>query len=118
MAVAVVMATILFFAALKIGQVNSVPPLWHKVEHFLYYGAMTLLLAVGYGPRLFWLAPITISLVGALDEWHQYYIPNRNSSVYDWMVDTAGALLAIYVYMKIMEKRRKSAGSGARTIRP
>ena len=113
MAAAVFMATFLFVAALKIGKVKSVPPLWHKVEHFLYYGAMTVLVAVAYGRRYVWLAPLTISIVGALDEWHQYYIPNRNSSVYDWMVDTVGALLAIYVYVKIMEKRRNAIAPGA-----
>lgn len=94
------MAATLFFGAHEIGKVNSVPHLFHKVEHFLYYGSMAFLLARGLGRRWFWIALLAVPLVGALDEWHQLYVPGRNSSVVDWMIDVAGAVVAVYVYWR------------------
>lgn len=34
------------------------------------------------------------SLWGASDEYHQSFVPGRDSSAYDWCADTMGALLA------------------------
>ncbi len=33
------------------------------------------------------------SLYGISDEWHQSFVPGRDSSIGDWLADTAGALL-------------------------
>lgn len=94
------MAATLFFGAHEIAKVNAVPHLLHQVEHFLYYGGMAFLLAHGLGRRWFWIALLAVLLAGALDEWHQLYVPGRNSSVRDWMVDAAGAIVAVYVYSR------------------
>jgi VanZ family protein len=91
------MAAVLFVGAKGIGQVNSVPTLAHKVEHFVYYGGMAALLAYALGRRRMWIALLVVPLIGALDEWHQLGVPGRNGSVLDWMVDVAGALVAVYV---------------------
>ena len=99
-AAAFFMAVTLFFGALEIGKINSVPHLLHRVEHFLYYGSMAFLLARGLGRRSFWIALLAVPLVGALDEWHQLYVPGRNSSVADWMVDALGTVFAVYVYYR------------------
>jgi VanZ family protein len=64
---------------------------WDKVAHFLYYGVMALLLAHGLGRRWWWIALFAVPLVGALDEWHQAAVPGRESSVFDWLADLAGA---------------------------
>ena len=99
-AAAFLMATILFFGAHEIGKVNSVPHWFHKVEHFLYYGSMAFLLARGLGRRWFWIALLAVPLVGALDEWHQLYVPGRDASVYDWVADGAGTLAFVYAYWR------------------
>ena len=92
------MAAPLFIEAQKIGQVNTLPHLMHKVEHFLYYGTMAFLLARGLGRRWFWLALLIVPLIGALDEWHQFYIPGRNSSAWDFLTDAVGAGVAVCGY--------------------
>lgn len=99
-AAALLMAAILFFGANEIGKLNTVPHLVHKVEHFFYYGIMAFLLARGFGPRWWWTALLAVPLIGALDEWHQLYVPGRNSSVYDWMTDVIGTLFFTYVYFR------------------
>ncbi|HEX7953026.1 MAG TPA: VanZ family protein [Burkholderiales bacterium] len=106
-AAAFFMAALLFVGASEIGEVNKVPHLIHLVEHFLYYGFMALLLALGLGRRWFWLALLVVPLVGALDEWHQFYVPGRGSSAWDWLTDVAGAGVAVYVYRRWAAKRER-----------
>jgi VanZ family protein len=97
-AAAFFMAAVLFLGAKEIGKVNTLPPYVHKVEHFLYYGIMALLLAHGLGKRWFWIALLAVPLVGALDEWHQFYVPGRGSSAWDWLTDLVGAGVAVFAY--------------------
>lgn len=100
-AAAFFMAATLFIGAHEIGRLNTVPHLFHKVEHFFYYGAMALLFARGLGPRWFWMALLVVPLIGALDEWHQLYIPGRNGSVYDWLADVFGTVVFVYAYVRL-----------------
>jgi len=96
-AAAIFMAAVLLLAAQGIGKVNAVPPIAHKLEHFLYYGGMAALLAYGVGRRRLWIPLLVVPLVGVLDEWHQFFTPGRNSSALDWTIDLAGILVAVYV---------------------
>ena len=75
--------------------------------HFLVYAILGLLVARAQNvvPRRFaQLAAIVIgvSLFGAMDEWHQGFIPGRFPDVRDWMADTVGGI----------------AGATAFTLRP
>jgi len=46
------------------------------------------------------------------DELHQYFVPGRNASLADCLIDTAGALLGLWVLSKVMAGvRRKPTGS-------
>lgn len=38
-----------------------------------------------------WQALLLASLYGAVDEWHQSWVPGRSSDSWDWLADTAGA---------------------------
>lgn len=35
------------------------------------------------------------SLYGAVDEWHQSWVPGRSADAWDWLADTAGASLVL-----------------------
>ena len=117
-AAALFMAATLFLAAHDIGKVNSVPPLGHKVEHFLYYGAMAFLIASGLGRRWFWIALLFVPLVGALDEWHQFYVPGRNASAIDWLVDTVGTGVAVWGYWRWIRRRAPNGEIGSQMVDP
>ncbi len=41
------------------------------------------------------------SIYGISDEWHQFYVPGRSASVWDWLADTLGAFLAVKVIQKL-----------------
>jgi VanZ family protein len=50
-----------------------------------------------------------VSLLGAVDEWHQSFIPGRSMSLPDWVADTAGAtvgVLAIRLLPFLTPRRR------------
>lgn len=72
-----------------------------KVAHTLEYGGLGVL--VYRAARDTWprtpalrralVTVLAISLLGALDEKFQSFIPGRDSTPYDWMADTFGATL-------------------------
>ncbi len=51
------------------------------------------------------LAVIATSLYGASDEWHQAFVPMRESSIRDWYADVIGAALGS-VISKVLRPRR------------
>jgi VanZ family protein len=73
--------------------------IWDKALHTVEYGGLALLFYRAFaGEGLSWrsafmLAFVATSLYGATDEWHQAYVPLRESSVFDWFADNVGALL-------------------------
>ena len=83
---------------------RGLPPLIphaDKVAHFIIYGILALLLYRAlHGERKFRpLAAVLLSVLlasayGALDEFHQYFVPSRSMDILDWMADTLGALIA------------------------
>lgn len=103
-AAAVLMALVVLVGAKVIGQVNTLPPLAHKLQHFLYYGTMAGLVAIALGRRWLWLALLAVPFVGLLDEWHQLRVPGRNGSVLDWMVDGAGVVTALMLYLWVTRR--------------
>lgn len=68
-----------------------------KAAHFVAYtGLSALVLRATRTPlRSSTVAGVVlgIAVVGALDEWHQDFIPNRSMSAADWVADTSGATL-------------------------
>lgn len=70
-----------------------------KIAHFSAYAILAALsLRATLTPtRLATaLAVVTaVSVLGAIDEWHQSFIPGRSMSFADWVADTAGATVGV-----------------------
>ena len=105
-AAAFFMAAMVFLAADKAGQIPLLPELNDKFVHFCYYGTMAALLGHGLGRRWLWIPLATVPIVGALDEWHQLYVPGRDASVYDWVADGVGTLAFLYVYWRVARRAK------------
>jgi VanZ family protein len=78
--------------------------------HFsLYLGLGVLVARVGalrgWPVRRLVLAAVLLSLLGALDEVHQYFIPGRDAEVGDWVVDTLGGTLGVLAGTRVMASR-------------
>jgi VanZ family protein len=72
---------------------------WDKLLHTVEYVGLAILVfraLDGEGLRSWRAAILTVVFVsayGASDEWHQAFVPMRQSDVQDWMTDTlAGAI--------------------------
>lgn len=72
-----------------------------KLFHAVAYGVLGALLlaaqrapASGYRRQQVLLGTAIASLYGISDEFHQYFIPGRQTDVLDWLADTLGALTA------------------------
>ena len=90
------MALIFHFSS----QSNPLPILteniWDKLLHSSEYAGLAFLLARAFlGERVRVLPAIVLAVVltsvyGASDEYHQSFVPLRDSDVHDWIADTIG----------------------------
>ncbi|MBE0435524.1 MAG: VanZ family protein, partial [Methylomicrobium sp.] len=49
---------------------------------------------------------IFCSLYGISDEWHQSFVDGRSSDVYDWIADTIGAAIALFILYQFTSRSR------------
>lgn len=91
---------------------NSFHNLQHRVAHLFAYGILGLLAyaAVPRGTSRGFLVAVAIaSAFGAIDEFHQSFIPGRRAAVDDWLLDTASAALAIWLFTMLRRTRLEAA---------
>ena len=77
-----------------------------KLIHMLIFGFLAVLILRSFenanSSFLFqnarFLAIGITVLYGALDEIHQYYVPGRSASVWDWFSDIAGAFILVFIF--------------------
>ncbi len=114
---ALALAALIFFLSHQSHPVPFAPPFPHadKVVHAATFGLLAALaarglLAVGLaGRRALLLAVVAASLYGAVDEWHQSFVPGRDPDPLDWAADTGGAILGAAAVVGL--PRRKSRAS-------
>jgi VanZ family protein len=86
----------------------------YKGLHLVEYAALAVLFCRALrGEGLEWLATAAIavtatSLYGASDEWHQAFVPFRNSSILDWYADLLGAVLGAAGYATVVSMVSRS----------
>jgi VanZ family protein len=49
---------------------------------------------------------LAASAYGAIDEFHQSFVPGRDCNVWDWLADTLGAFLGALAVMLLMIKTK------------
>jgi len=111
-------AGVIFWSSTQ-SQIPFVPPLVmgsDKVVHACVYAVLSGLLLWAaksrqLGAALVWVA--LASLYGASDEVHQIWVPQRTADVLDWLADTAGALLAAAVWLRLKLAKRLVSASVA-----
>jgi VanZ family protein len=68
-----------------------------KVAHFSAYAVLAALSLRATRTPQRWstllAVVIVIAALGAVDEWHQTFIPGRSMSLLDWCADASGALI-------------------------
>jgi VanZ family protein len=114
------------------GQVDEAPVdvanhILRKSGHFCGYGTLALFFRRAWyiSLRKSWegsrsrlpfsaaaLAVFCVFCVASADEIHQSFLPGRTSSIYDVMLDTAGAILFNYLFFVITARRRRKLLEG------
>lgn len=73
-------------------------PPWDKLAHFILFSVLTGLLWIAAGGRAALAVIVMISLIGALDEWHQAGLPGRSADFTDFCTDVAAAAITVLVF--------------------
>jgi VanZ family protein len=114
--------TVLIFVGSSIPRLPGNPfglPTWSdKVAHFLEYLILAFLFYRGIRGERWrmgipaWLVVISTGLViASIDEYHQMYIPGRDSNILDWTADMAGVATGALIGMR---RYRGTAGGPER----
>ena len=82
-----------------------------KIAHFSIYTVFAYLLTrqlldITTRWRSAAIAVAIAVVFGALDEWHQRFIPGRSTEFADWMADSAGAMVGALTCVAIARRRR------------
>ncbi|MCB1944095.1 MAG: VanZ family protein [Candidatus Accumulibacter sp.] len=110
---ALLLALAIVFGLLVLGAepfaVGLIPTPWDKLAHAAVFAVLAAVIGLASGlrgGRMFALALAGALLVGALDEWHQLYLPGRQAGLDDLAADAFGGLLGatlLAVYGKACE---------------
>ena len=89
---------------------------WHHVvrkgAHFAEYAVLGMTVVYAFGERLKKakkIIPVALGICAfyaATDEFHQYFVANRVGSVSDVLLDSAGALTGIVIFLLITRRKR------------
>ena len=109
------------------GRLIALPDfLWDKAVHFVEYVPLGFLLA-GWAARRPWaprsrlalvvVVAVAVAVLGAADELHQWFVPNRSATVGDAVADGLGGLLGATIGVLVLDprRRRSSIPSESRT---
>lgn len=88
-----------------------------KASHFSEYALLSLLAARAFRTssrpalkQFWWLAAFAlVACVALLDEYHQTFVPSRQGSIYDSLLDMAGGATALACAALWLRRRRRKA---------
>lgn len=74
-----------------------------KLTHIIAFGMLAVLYMIALRDRKYKyiLAWFLATFYGAIDEWHQSFIPERSALVSDVLFDSFGALIALFIFYKV-----------------
>jgi VanZ family protein len=84
---------------------------WDKLLHLAEYAALGLLFCRALrGEGCTWSAAIVLAALlatgyGASDEWHQSFVPLRDSNVRDWVADALGGMTGATLWASMASRR-------------
>lgn len=78
---------------------SGFPYFIRKAGHFTEYAILAVLCRRAMGARRgAWLIVLALASVYAVsDEWHQSFVPGRDALAGDWLIDSAGAAVGLFM---------------------
>jgi len=115
-AVITIVSSIPDLSAARVIGLTFTDKLAHVTEYFIFGAALAFSFHRSGVIRRFFLATVLISILfGALDEFHQFFVPGRSSDPYDLMADTIGAIIGAATYLRFKDGLLKVVPRGSRT---
>ena len=110
--IAVVIFLLSAQSKLPIPETVSFPGL-DKFLHACAFGSLAFTLSYWFAAdkwltkpfRYFAVVCLIAACYGISDEIHQIFVPGRDASIYDWFADCIGAVLAVFLRLKIVNIR-------------
>ena len=103
-------------AVSRIGEFNP-----YSLLHIPLYGILTLLILLSlctgrgkYTPRRLIAGGFLVGIVGALDEFHQTFIPSREGSWGDVLLDVLGIGIALFLFRRLFPVLQAQFGLGSK----
>jgi len=99
--------------------VASVQLVVRKCAHLTEYAILAALLCRAFGQNqlrvgnLLAVSFVLAAIYAALDEFHQSYIASRTGSLWDVLIDCAGALAGVSIYWRTSRDRKPAMPAGA-----
>jgi VanZ family protein len=86
----------------------------HSLAYFVLAVMLTLCLHFQsqfplLNSKTFLFALIFVLLYGALDEFHQYFIPSRSCDFFDWISDAIGGSIGVFLTFLFLKNKKISA---------
>jgi VanZ family protein len=89
-----------------------------KIQHFIAYFVLAVVVGLWFSPerwqkwawKPFFISVAIAALYGIIDEVHQYFVPGRESDVWDWLADSIGAVLGSLAILLLFRARAHKAG--------
>ena len=90
-------------------------PMQDKVVHLVEYAILAILYCYSIArtlpqwkrPAVLLLSALLAALWGAVDEWHQSFVPNRSAEVLDAVADALGAIIGCAIVVGLPKARPK-----------
>jgi len=105
--------SLIFFFSSRSIELKADIPFMDKVIHLLEFAVLGFLLSFGFFLSLkyhlkvkAYLTFLSGTLLGALDELHQYFVPARSTEILDWMVDVLGILVGLLVFISLFRRAK------------
>ena len=109
---ALLWAAVLFLLSESSGLGLDLPAGADKLIHGGLFLILGLFLAWGKGRSGSSVSGLLFFLIGvgygALDEWHQSFVPGRDASVGDWVADSAGVMLGLVLFSIFSSRAQKN----------
>ncbi len=88
-----------------------------KLLHATAFGALAFAFSFWFSDARWAAKPVkyialvctAAALYGVSDEFHQYFVPGRDTSVYDWFADCTGAATAAFIRNAIVRRSLRAS---------
>ncbi len=115
--------SLIFFLSSKDYDIPIDIHLVDKAAHFIEFAILAFLLSLGFfkastlSLRMKTILSFFVTIgLGALDEFHQYFVPGREVELFDLLADALGAAAGVLVFLAFYQKRKRSQSGPATGI--